>query len=97
LTLTRNLRIAGKVVQPSATNPRRCEFEVTIPASYEIISPTQNASGTLDGTAYNGARFLAAGPPTFQSTSPSHGLVLLWTQAVARHFIPFEHHTWHTG
>ena len=97
LTVTNNLRIAGKELKPSATNPRRCEFEVTIPASYEIISPSENVSGTLDGIPYNGARFLAAGSHTFESRSPSHGLVLLWAQAVARHFIPFEHHTWHTG
>jgi hypothetical protein len=93
LTVTNNLRIAGKELKPSATNPRRCEFEVTIPASYEIISPRENVSGTLDGIPYNGARFLAAGSHTFESTSPSHGLVLLWAQAVARHFIPFKHHT----
>ena len=97
LTVTKNLRIVGKELKPSATNPRRCEFEVTIPASYEIISPRENVSGTLDGIPYNGARFLAAGSHTFESTSPSHGLVLLWAQAVARHFIPFEHYTWHTG
>jgi len=95
LTVTKNLRIAGKELKPSATNPRRCEFEVTIPASYEIISPGENVSGTLDGIPYSGARFLAAGSHTFESTSPSHGLVLLWAQAVARHFIPFEHYTWH--
>jgi hypothetical protein len=91
LTVTNNLRIAGKELKPSATNPRRCEFEVTIPASYEIISHKENVSGTLDGVRYNGARFLAAGSHTFESTSPSHGLVLLWAQAVARHFTPFEH------
>ena len=96
LTVTNNLRIAGKELKPLATNPRRCEFEVTIPASYEIISPRENVAGTLDGIPYNGARFLAAGSHTFESTSPSHGLVLLWAQAVARHFIPFEHYTWHT-
>jgi len=95
LTVTNNLRIAGKELKPSATNPRRCEFEVTIPASYEIISPGENVSGTLDGIPYNGARFLAAGSHTFESTSPSHGLILLWAQAVARHFVPFEHYTWH--
>jgi len=95
LTVTKNLRIAGKELKPSATNPRRCEFEVTIPASYEIVSPGENVSGTLDGIPYSGARFLAAGSHTFESTSPSHGLVLLWAQAVARHFIPFEHYTWH--
>ena len=93
LRVTRNLRIAGKELKPSATNPLRCEFEVTIPASYEIISARENVSGTLDGIPYDGARFLAAGPHTFESTSLSHGLVLLWAQAVDRHFTPFEHHT----
>jgi Dolichyl-phosphate-mannose-protein mannosyltransferase len=93
LRVTNNLRIAGKELKPSATNPLRCEFEVTIPASYEIISPRENVSGTLDGIPYNDARFLAAGSHTFESTSPSHGLVLLWSQAVDRHFTPFEHHT----
>ena len=47
LKVTKNLRIAGKELKPSATNPRRCEFEVTIPASYEIISPRENVSVRL--------------------------------------------------
>jgi hypothetical protein len=93
LRVTNNLRIAGKELKPSATNPLRCEFEVTIPASYEIISPRENVSGTLDGILYNGARFLTAGSHTFESTLPSRGLVLLWSQAVDLHFTPFEHRT----
>ena len=93
LRVTNNLRIAGKELKPSATNSRQCEFEVTIPASYEIISLKENVSGTLDGIPYNGARFLAAGSHTFESTSPSRGLVLLWAQAVDRHFTPLEQHT----
>jgi hypothetical protein len=91
LRVTNNLRIAGKELKPSATNPLRSEFEVTIPASYEIISPSENVSGTLDGIPYNGGRFLAAGSHTFESTLPSRSLVLLWSQAVDRHFTPFEH------
>jgi len=93
LMVTNNLRIAGEELKPSATNPRRCEFDVTIPAVYEIISRSGNVSGTLDGIPYNGARFLAAGPHNFESASASHDLVLLWAQAVARHFTPFKHHT----
>jgi hypothetical protein len=93
LKVTNNLRIAGKELKSSATNPLRCQFEVTIPASYEIISPRENVSGTLDGIPYSGAQFLAAGSHTFESTSPARGLVLLWSQAVDRHFTPFEHHT----
>jgi hypothetical protein len=93
LPATNNLRIAGGKLKPSVTNPHHCEFNVTIPAVYEIISPGENASGTLDGIPYNGSRFLAAGPHTFESKSIPRDLILLWAQAVARHFTPFEHHT----
>jgi len=97
LAVTNDLRIAGAELKFSATNPHQCEFDVTIPASYEIISPDHDVSGTLDGTPYNGARFLSAGPHTFESTSTPRHLVLLWTQAVDRHFIPFGHLTSHNG
>ena len=93
LPVTNNLRVAGEELKPLATNPRQADFEVVISAPYEIISPNGDVSGTLDGTPYNGARFLAAGPHTFESASISHHLILLWAQAVDRHFTPFEHHT----
>jgi hypothetical protein len=91
--VTSSLRVAGAELKASAASPGRCEFNVTIPAEYELISPAQNVSGTLDGVPYNGARFLAAGPHTFESTSISRDLILLWAQAADRHFTPFEHHT----
>jgi hypothetical protein len=91
--VTDNLRVAGEELKLSAASHRRCEFDVMIPAVYKIISPTENVSGALDGTAYNGARFLAAGPHIFEPTSASHHLILLWAPAVDRHFTPFEHHT----
>jgi hypothetical protein len=94
--VTAELRVAGEELKPSAANPREYDFEVTIPASYEIISPDENVSGTLDGIPYNGARFLATGQHIFKPASASHALMLLWARAVARHFTPFEHHTWHT-
>ncbi|MFZ0915925.1 MAG: hypothetical protein WAN04_03450, partial [Candidatus Udaeobacter sp.] len=93
LPATNNLRIAGGKLKPSVTNPHHCEFNVTIPAVYEIISPGENVSGTLDGIPYNGARFLASGPHMFESKSTPRDLIVLWAQAVARHFTPFEHHT----
>jgi hypothetical protein len=93
LPVTKNLRIAGEELNASATNPRLCEFEVAIPADYEIISQGENVSGTLDGIPYDGARFLAAGRHIFESGSASRGLILLWSQAVARHFTPLTHHT----
>jgi hypothetical protein len=93
LPVTNDLRIAGKELKPSATDPRQADFEVVIAAPYEIISPDGNVSGTLDGTPYNGARFLSAGPHTFKQPSIAHNLIVLWAQAVDRHFTPFGHHT----
>jgi hypothetical protein len=93
LVVTKNLRVAGQELRPSSTNPVRYEFEVIIPAAYEIISPTEIVSGVLDGSPYNGARFLATGRHAFESTSPCRDLVVLWEQAAARHFTPFKHHS----
>jgi hypothetical protein len=93
LPVTNNLRVVGEELKHSATDSRQADFEVVISAPYEIISPDGDTSGMLDGTPYNGPRFLAAGPHTFKSTSISHNLILLWAQAVDRHFTPFEHPT----
>jgi len=97
LAVTKNLRVAGEELKPSSANPSRYEFEVTIPASYEIICPDKVMSGTLDGVPYNGARFLTAGPHTFEAASAARDLILLWAQAADRHFTPFEHHTSPSG
>src|SRR5262249_19522919 len=97
LAATNDLRIAGEELKPSPADPRECDFEVTIPASYEIISPNQSVSGTLDGVPYTGARFLAAGRHVFESASTARNLTLLWAQAADRHFTPRSHHTFHHG
>lgn len=89
LPVSNTLRVAGQELKPSLTNPNRCDFNVVIPASYKIVSRDGTASGTLDGMSYDGARFLAAGPHTFESTSISDELICLWTQAVDRNFTPF--------
>ncbi len=87
LPVAKNLRVAGAVLNPSTTDLRRFDFEVVIPASYRIIARDENVSGVLDGTPYIGARFLAAGQHSFESASTSKNLVLLWAQAVDRHFM----------
>ena len=87
LPVAKNLRVAGAVLNPSPTDLRRFDFEVVIPASYRIIARDENVVGVLDGTPYTGARFLAAGQHSFESASTSKNLVLLWAQAVDRHFM----------
>jgi hypothetical protein len=93
LPVADNLRVAGLVLQASTENPHRYSFEVVVPASYKIISRDKNVSGVLDGTPYDGARFLESGAHTFESTLTSNELFLLWSQAVDRGFTPFGRNT----
>jgi dolichyl-phosphate-mannose-protein mannosyltransferase len=93
LPVADNLRVAGVIMTPSSNDPGRFDFGVVIPASYKIISRDKNVSGVLDGTPYDGVRFLESGSHTFESTSTSNELFLLWSQAVDHHFTPFAHRT----
>ena len=83
-----DLLVAGRFLKPSAADSTRMDFEVVIPASYKIISRDGPVTGTLDGMSYKGARFLASGKHTFVQTSSEEELLLLWSQAVDRNFIP---------
>ncbi len=90
LPVTNHLRVAGATLRPSTENSRQFQFQVVIPATYKIFSRAGDASGLLDGVPYNSARFLGAGPHTFESISATNEVVLLWAQAVDRHFTPFN-------
>jgi hypothetical protein len=90
LPVADNLRVAGAKLRPSITNSQHCYFNVVIPSYYKIVSADGNSSGTLDGTPYDGARFLAAGPHAFEPTSNSDNLFCVWAQAVDRNFTPFK-------
>jgi len=83
-----DLQVAGRFLPPSTTDSSRVEFDVTIPAAYKIIARDCPVSGVLDGTPYEGARFLEAGKHTFVSALPGEPLLLVWAQAVDRNFIP---------
>ncbi|MEP7015672.1 MAG: glycosyltransferase family 39 protein [Verrucomicrobiota bacterium] len=90
LPVAGNLRVAGAELQPSSADPYRFDFEVVIPASYEIIYIDERVRGTLDGIPCNGARFLGPGRHTFESESTFQNLFLLWAPAVDRHFTPYH-------
>ena len=86
-----DLKVAGKFLRPSATDGSRLEFEVVIPASYKIVGRDGPVTGILDGTPYEGARFLAPGLHTFVQTSSRAQLAALWAQAVDRNFAPAKY------
>jgi hypothetical protein len=83
-----DLKVAGRFLKPSATDNARMDFKVVIPASYKIIARDGPVEGILDGTPYDGARFLSPGRHTFVQTSSRTQLALLWAEAVDRKFMP---------
>jgi Dolichyl-phosphate-mannose-protein mannosyltransferase len=84
------VRVVGRYLKPSSPDNSRIDFEVVIPASYKIIADGGPVTGSLDGTPYDGARFLEAGKHTFVPTAPAGELVLLWARAVDHNYTPFH-------
>ncbi len=64
-------------------------FDVQIPTRYAIVAENGSALEWLDGTPYEGARFLAPGHHEFRSSSDGGRFALVWAQAVERGFSPF--------
>src|SRR4029077_9632993 len=88
LPVGKGLWVAGGLLKQSQKDQKRFDFDVVIPALYEITAPESTVSGMLDGTPYIGARLLAAGEHSFVQTSNQNTLAFLWAQAVDRHFLP---------
>jgi len=83
------LHVAGAFLRPAPNDAKQFYFDVVIPASYEIISPTGPVTGMLDELPYNGARSLSPGRHRFVQTSDYSKLAVLWAQAAERNFTPF--------
>ncbi len=86
-----HLRVAGQFLTPRVANDGTFSFPFTvqIPAQYVIVSETGAATGWLDGTPHQGARFLRPGPHEYRSSLSEGRLALVWAQAVERGFSPF--------
>jgi Dolichyl-phosphate-mannose-protein mannosyltransferase len=89
LPIGHQLCVAGAFLKPSSESNQRYDFQIVIPASYEIVAHGFPVGGLLDGAPYDGARFLGPGPHRFESqTASAEELAVLWAQAVDRNFTP---------
>lgn len=80
------LRVAGQRLE-RPDNSLRIQLTIAIAADYTLVTDGPMADfPTLDGTPFNGSRFLNPGPHEFRVASPSASGVLLWTRAVERGF-----------
>ena len=81
------IRVAGRLLAPSgeAVIP----FDVAIAGRYAIVSDSGTPAGLLDGSPYEGPRFLEAGRHAFQPSPPEDKkLAVLWDRAAERGFSP---------
>jgi hypothetical protein len=84
------VRVAGGYLKESRAQSAALEFESVIPASYDIVAREGIVTGTLDGEAYSGARFLEPGKHFFMPTTPVSGvLAFVWARAIDLHYSPF--------
>jgi hypothetical protein len=65
-------------------------FTIAVPGEYVIVGESGESRGELDGTAYTGARNLAAGPHRFASSAEAPRLACLWAPAWRRGYSPFH-------
>ncbi len=80
------IRVLGRLL-PAA--PAGVRFDVAIPSRYAIITEHGRADGVLDGSPYDGPRFLASGTHEFARTAATKRLALVWEPALAHGFSPF--------
>jgi len=81
------LWVAGRLL--SLEGADTVPFDVQIPTRYAIVAENGSALGWLDGTPYEGTRFLAPGHHEFRPATNTSRLALVWAQAVERGFSPF--------
>jgi hypothetical protein len=78
------LRASGQWLRPDGS------FTIAIPGDYVVLWKHGQAAGSLDGTPYRGARFVAAGVHKFADARPGERVAVLWAPAFARGFSPFH-------
>lgn len=84
------VRVAGYLLNPKTPAAPDIQFNVAIPAPYEVVASHSSVAGLLDGVPYQGSRFLAPGQHDFRPANPGQLLALVWSQAAERHFTPFS-------
>lgn len=87
--LRENFIEAGAVrVAGCALPSRGGSFTIRIPAPYAVTATANVVEGLLDGTPYNGPRFLAPGVHTFTPSRHSRAFFVVWARAIERGFAP---------
>jgi Dolichyl-phosphate-mannose-protein mannosyltransferase len=84
------LRVAGQMIAPNPATGDRLLFDIRIPARYTIVTDGAPAGGQLDGTPYDGPRFLDSGLHAYTPAPADGRIAVLWSRAAERNFSPFH-------
>ena len=79
------VRVAGKLLRPN-----RSTFRLRVPAEYAVVGDGSPFTGMIDGCAYVGPLYLAAGVHTISGERAGEPYALVWARAMARGFSPFR-------
>lgn len=84
-----SLYVAGRMIEEAqAGGGQAAAFDIVIPARYAVVTDGGAGRGTLDGTAYEGPRFLEAGRHEWVGEGAGGRTAAVWAQAVERGFVP---------
>jgi hypothetical protein len=84
-----DVSVAGMMLADRAEAARPIEFEVAIPADYEVRSDNGAVPGTLDGAIAAGPVHLGAGPHSFLPAHDTGRIALVYARAAESGFSPF--------
>ena len=92
LPVSADIMVAGRRLTPPRSDGA-IAFDVAIATRYSIVSDDEPVAGTLDGVPFVQGQPIAAGAHVFLpvaagSAATSVPPVLIWTQALARGFMP---------
>ncbi len=85
------IRVLGKMLSTSDQEfPKKYEFDIVIPANYELLPERGNLVAFLDGTPFDGPRYLPAGHHEIRSLTDTDRLAVIWSVAPEKGFSPFS-------
>jgi hypothetical protein len=84
---TREMGVLGQVLKTGAESGV-CDFTITIPQEYDVVTQKGQAHGTLDGKPYAGAIWLAAGQHEFRDSAAETRVAIFWDNAFQKGFLP---------
>jgi len=91
LAVAWRVRVLGKMLEPAKENfPATYDVDLAIPARYTLVFEQGNFAALIDGTSFDGPRFLQSGHHRVQISAGAGRCALIWATASEKGFSPFS-------